>query len=168
MPLKFQRSVRSSGKNSRVSIKSSLKHFVLPLFFFIALTTLILLLILRILSKQSQKARQKLKTDLEYKINNYIENNSKSNISLEDYCNVYGLSLRQTQRILKEDLHSTFNGMLTNKRMNQAKFTWSHADMAAFSALVASASTSRSQTVADAKSELTILASSARDIFVSC
>jgi len=74
-----------------------------------------------ILFKKTVNFRKKLKSELEIRVKEFIEQNYMKNVVLEDFCKKYGLSLRVTQKWLKDKLKVNFNELLTRKKMEEAK-----------------------------------------------
>lgn len=71
--------------------------------------------------KRSKEISTKLRNEIDFKLRSFIDENFKKKTSLEDFCKQYNLSIRQVQRWIKSDMDTTFNDMLTRRRMKEAK-----------------------------------------------
>jgi AraC-like DNA-binding protein len=70
---------------------------------------------------QSVKMKKQLKNELGIKIDEFIDERFREQVVLEDFCKKYGLSLRLTQKRVKENMNTTFGDLLTKRRMAEAK-----------------------------------------------
>jgi len=99
------------------------KPFSNSIFLFLLLIVGQIFLVVFIIKKirSKSKIRRQLKNELSISLNEYIEDNFKEDILLEKFCAKYHLTLRTTQDWIKKNMNTTFNHLLTKRRMKEAK-----------------------------------------------
>ncbi|MBL8025514.1 MAG: helix-turn-helix domain-containing protein [Fibrobacteres bacterium] len=124
VPANWQSFILEGGatvsKDDSGSSKASFGKLLIPALFLLALI-IISSIYFFVLRRRSQAISSKLRSEIEFKLKSYIDENFRKKVLLEDFCNQYNLGLRQVQRWLKNDLNTTFNEMLTKKKMSEAK-----------------------------------------------